>query len=113
VVEDNVVLKALKSYRLKLNRDYKQVDELMKGDYLTPLMAVRSEFQSVVLSGKHDAKTLDRMSELAKEEKRFEASFKKSCSMATNNRWVKLSLELEEINGAIAGEESKQSRRRH
>jgi hypothetical protein len=53
------------------------------------------------------------MSELAKEEKRLEASFKKSNSMATSNRWVKLSLELEEINGAIAGEESKQRRRRH
>jgi hypothetical protein len=113
VIEDGVVLKALKSYRLKLNRDYKQVDELMKGDYLTPLMSIRSEFQSVVLSGKRDVKTLDRMSELAKEEKRLEASFKKSNSMATSNRWVKLSLELEEINGAIAGEESKQRRRRH
>lgn len=111
MTEESVVLKALKIHQRKLDRDFKKVDALMNEDHLRPLMAVRSEFHSMMNSGKRDTKTLDRIGALVKKEKQLEASFKKSCSMRTNDRWVKLSLELEEINCAIAREERKQGGR--
>lgn len=101
MAEKSVVLKALEAYRTKLQREYGKADALMNGDFLKPLMDVQKEFYGLVHTGKHDKKTLDRMSELAKKEKQLDADFRKSCSMKTSDRWLKLSAELDELNNAI------------
>lgn len=108
--DKSVVLKALEAYRTKLNREYGKVDALMHGDFLKPLMDVREEFHGLVNTGKRDKTTLDRMSKLAAKEKKLHADFKKSCSMKTSDRWIKLSAELDELNSAIFMREQQERR---
>lgn len=110
MAEKSVVLKALEAYRTKLQRDFGKVDALKNGDFLRPLMDVRKEFYELVHTGKHDKKTLDRLSELSAKEKQHVADFKKSCSMKTTDRWLKLSAELDELNNAIFMRERQESR---
>jgi hypothetical protein len=110
MADKSVVLKALEAYQTKLQREYSKVDALLHGDFLRPLMDVREEFHGLVNTGKHDKKTLDRMSELAAKEKKLHADFKKSCAMKTTDRWIKLSAELDELNNAIFMRERQERR---
>ena len=110
-MSESVVLRALRSYRTKIKRDFETADHVLNGNHLGRLMEIRDEGLAIIRSGKTDDASLGRVKALSKEETEVQALFDRSVTMKATNRWVKLGLELEELDSAIAQQEFKERRR--
>ena len=111
MAEESVVLRALRSYRTKIKRDFEAADHVLNGKHLERLIEIREEGFKILRSGKTDDASLSRVKALSREETEVKALFDRSVTMKATNRWVKLGLELEELNSAIAQQEFKERRR--
>lgn len=110
-MSESVVLRALRCYRTKIKRDWDAADHVLNGNHLERLMAIREEGLKIAQSGKHDNASIASIKALAKEETEVKALFERSVTLKATNRWIKLGLELEELDSAIAQQIFKERRK--
>ncbi len=101
-MDESVVLKALKFYREKVQKDFDKLDAIVNGNHASKLIDVLKEAQEITKKPDWYKTHGSRLKSLSIEEKRLRAAIKKSCESATNDKWLAARLELDELSREIS-----------
>jgi hypothetical protein len=108
---DSVVLKALKFYQAKVQKDFDKLDAVFSAHPATELIGVIKEAQEIISQPNWFETHKNRFEELAAKEKQLKTVIKKQCDRKASDRHMNLRLELEELAQEIVREEYSQRRR--
>lgn len=105
---DSVVLKALKFYQAKVQKDFDKLDAVFGARPGSELVAVMTEAQEIISKENWFETHGKRIEELAVKEKQLKAAVKKQLDRKAGDKHIDLRLELDELAREIAREEYSQ-----